>query len=100
LDGASGSEWCSAVALDVADSKAVTDFVAAVETRLGQIDICVTNSGGLPSNLFRNTPPEAWRAALGPASDEHLCVARETLPRLQKNKWRRLITTTLSMVVW
>ena len=45
--------------LDVADSKAVTDFVAAVQTRFGRLDICVTNSGGPPSNLFKNTPPEA-----------------------------------------
>jgi 3-oxoacyl-[acyl-carrier protein] reductase len=45
--------------LDVTDSKAVTDFVAAVETRFGHLDICVTNSGGPPSNLFKNTPPEA-----------------------------------------
>src|SRR2546422_136848 len=51
-------------ALDVTDSKAITDFVAAVETRFGRLDICVTNSGGPPSNLFKNTPPEAWRAAL------------------------------------
>src|SRR5882762_6300037 len=43
-------------ALDVADSAAVAAFVAAVETRLGRIDICVTNSGGPPSNLFKNTP--------------------------------------------
>src|SRR6266852_6011935 len=50
-------------ALDVTDSKAVTDFVAAVQTRFGRLDICVTNSSGPPSNLFKNTSPEAWRAA-------------------------------------
>jgi 3-oxoacyl-[acyl-carrier protein] reductase len=50
--------------LDVTDSKAVTDFVASVETHFGCLDICVTNSGGPPSNLFKNTPPEAWRYAL------------------------------------
>src|SRR6267143_20602 len=45
-------------ALDVADSAAVAAFVAAAEARFGRIDICVTNSGGPPSNLFKNTPPE------------------------------------------
>ncbi len=52
-------------ALDVTDSEAVIAFVAAVEDRFGRIDICVTNSDGPPSNVFKNAPLEAWRAALG-----------------------------------
>ena len=85
-------------ALDVTDSKAVTDFVAAVETHFGRIDICVTNSGGPPSNLFKNTPPEAWRAALDQLLMSTIYFAREVLPRMQKNKWGRLITITSSAV--
>src|SRR6266852_1831754 len=85
-------------ALDVTDSKAVTDFVAAVETHFGRIDICVTNSGGPPSNLFKNTPPEAWRAALDQLLMSTIYFAKEALPRMQKNKWGRLITITSSAV--
>ncbi len=84
--------------LDVADSKAVTSFVAAVETSFGRLDICVTNSGGPPSNLFRNTPPEAWRTALDQLLMSTIYFAKETLPRMQKNKWGRLITITSSAV--
>ena len=51
-------------ALDVTDSEAVAAFVAAVETRLGRIDICVTNPGGPPSNSFKSTKPEDWRSAV------------------------------------
>jgi 3-oxoacyl-[acyl-carrier protein] reductase len=85
-------------ALDVTDSAAVATFVAAAEARFGRIDICVTNSGGPPSNLFRNTSPEAWRAALDQLLMSTVCFARETLPRMQKNKWGRLITITSSAV--
>ncbi len=85
-------------ALDVSDSKAVTDFVAAVETHFGRLDICVTNSGGPPSNLFKNTPQEAWRAALDQLLMSTIYFAKETLPRMQKNKWGRLITITSSAV--
>lgn len=85
-------------ALDVADSKAVASFVAAVEARFGRVDICVTNSGGPPSNQFKNTPPEAWRAALDQLLMSTISFARETLPRMQKNKWGRLITITSSAV--
>ena len=50
-------------AIDVTDSAEVAAFVAAVETRFGRIDVCVTNSGGPPSKSFRETKPEEWRAA-------------------------------------
>lgn len=51
-------------ALDVTDFTAVAAFVAAAEARFGRIDICVTNSGGPPSNLFKSTKPEDWRFAV------------------------------------
>jgi 3-oxoacyl-[acyl-carrier protein] reductase len=85
-------------ALDVTDSEAVTSFVAAVDARFGRVDICVTNSGGPPSNLFKNTPPEAWRTALDQLLMSTIYFAKETLPRMQKNKWGRLITITSSAV--
>jgi 3-oxoacyl-[acyl-carrier protein] reductase len=84
--------------LDVTDSGAVAAFVASVERRFGRIDICVTNSGGPPSNLFKNTQPEDWRAAIDQLLMSTVFFARETLPRMQKNKWGRLITITSSAV--
>jgi 3-oxoacyl-[acyl-carrier protein] reductase len=85
-------------ALDVADSVAVAAFVAAVEARFSRVDICVTNSGGPPSNSFRNTQPEEWRAAIDQLLMSTVNFAREVLPRMQKNKWGRLITITSSAV--
>jgi 3-oxoacyl-[acyl-carrier protein] reductase len=85
-------------ALDVTDSAAVTSFVAAVEARFGRLDICVTNSGGPPSNSFKDTKPDDWRAAVDQLLMSTVFFARETLPRMQKNKWGRLITITSSAV--
>jgi 3-oxoacyl-[acyl-carrier protein] reductase len=85
-------------ALDVTDYKSVSGFVAAVEARFGRIDICVTNSGGPPSNLFKNTPPEAWRSAVDQLLMSTIYFAKEVLPRMQENKWGRLITITSSAV--
>jgi 3-oxoacyl-[acyl-carrier protein] reductase len=85
-------------ALDVTDSSAVGAFVSAVEARFGHIDICVTNSGGPPSNPFKNTKPEDWRSAVDQLLMSTIFFARETLPRMQKNKWGRLITITSSAV--
>ncbi|HYL84702.1 MAG TPA: SDR family oxidoreductase [Candidatus Angelobacter sp.] len=85
-------------AVDVTDSSAVSAFVAAVEARFGRIDICVTNSGGPPSKSFRDTVPDEWRAAVDQLLMSTVFFARETLPRMQKNKWGRLITITSSAV--
>ncbi len=85
-------------ALDVTDSAEVATFVAAVETGFGRIDVCVTNSGGPPSKSFRETKPEEWRAAVNQLLMSTVFFARETLPRMQKNKWGRLITITSSAV--
>jgi 3-oxoacyl-[acyl-carrier protein] reductase len=84
--------------IDVADSSAVSSFVSAVEGHFGRIDICVTNSGGPPSKPFRDTQPDVWRAAVDQLLMSTVFFARETLPRMQKNKWGRLITITSSAV--
>ena len=81
-------------ALDVTDFTAVVAFVAAVEARFGRIDICVTNSGGPPSNSFKSTKPEDWRSAVDQLLMSAVFFAKETLPRMQKNKWGRLITSS------
>lgn len=85
-------------AMDVTDSEAVATFVTAVENRFGRLDICVTNSGGPPSNSFKNTKPEDWRSAVEQLLMSTIFFAKETLPRMQKNKWGRLITITSSAV--
>jgi 3-oxoacyl-[acyl-carrier protein] reductase len=85
-------------ALDVTDSTAVAAFVGAIEARFGRIDICVTNSGGPPSNLFKSTKPEDWRSAVDQLLMSTVFFAGESLPRMQKNKWGRLITITSSAV--
>ena len=69
-----------------------------VEARFGRLDICVTNSGGPPSNSFKGTKAEDWRAALDQLLMSTIYFAKEALPRMQKNKWGRLITITSSAV--
>src|ERR1700731_283170 len=80
--------------VDVTDAKAVAAFVSAVKTRFKRIDICVTNSGGPPSKFFEDTGTEEWRAAIDQLLMSCVYFARETLPRMKKNKWGRLITIT------
>jgi len=85
-------------AVDVTNPAAVSHFVGAVEGRFGRIDICVTNSGGPPSKMFVDTNPEDWRAAVDLLLMSTVFFAKESLPRMQKNKWGRFITITSSAV--
>lgn len=81
-------------ALDVRDAEGVGKFVAAVEERFGKVEICVANSGGPPSKLFADTKPEDWRSAVDLLLMSAVFFARETLPRMAKNRWGRFITIT------
>jgi 3-oxoacyl-[acyl-carrier protein] reductase len=80
--------------VDVTDGAAVAKFVAAVEHRFGRIDICITNSGGPPSKLFKDTNSSDWKSAVDLLLMSAVFFAQETLPRMQKNKWGRFITIT------
>jgi 3-oxoacyl-[acyl-carrier protein] reductase len=71
-------------AVDVTNPVAVSQFVAAVETKFGRLDICVTNSGGPPSKLFVDTNAEDWRAAVDLLLMSTVFFAKESLPRMQK----------------
>lgn len=85
-------------ALDVRHEHAIAAFVADVEKEFGRVDICVTNSGGPPSNSFADTKPEEWRGAVDQLLMSTVFFARETLPRMKKNNWGRFITITSSAV--
>ena len=81
-------------AVDVTDGAAVARFVDLVEKHFGRIDICITNSGGPPSKLFKDTEASEWKSAVDQLLMSTVFFAKETLPRMQKNKWGRLITIT------
>lgn len=81
-------------ALDVTDYAAVKKLVADVEAKHGRVDICVTNSGGPPAKKFLDISMDEWRAAVDQLLMSTVYFAREALPRMQKNKWGRLITIT------
>jgi 3-oxoacyl-[acyl-carrier protein] reductase len=85
-------------AFDVTQADRVAQFVAAVEKRFGRVDICVTNAGGPPAKPFLNISIEEWRTAVELTLLSAVYFAREVLPRMQKNKWGRLVTITSNSV--
>ena len=83
-----------AEALDVADSAAVTRFVAAVASKFGSLDICVTNAGGPPAKGFLAASLEDWQRALELNFLSTVYFARAVIPHMQRKHWGRIITIT------
>jgi NAD(P)-dependent dehydrogenase (short-subunit alcohol dehydrogenase family) len=78
--------------MDIADSAALASFVALIEHRFGRIDLCVTNFGAPPSNVYLSTAPEAWRAAADQLLRSTIHAVKKTSPRIQKRDWGGLTT--------
>lgn len=81
-------------AMDVRNEEAVRSFVEAVHKKYGRVDICVTNAGGPPAKRFLDITMDEWRAAVELTLLSAVYFAREVLPRMQRNRWGRLLTIT------
>jgi len=78
-----------AEAFDVTDLAAVTRFVAAVATKFGSVDICVTNAGGPPAKGFLAASLEDWKKAIEANFLSNVYFAHEVIPHMQRKKWGR-----------
>jgi 3-oxoacyl-[acyl-carrier protein] reductase len=83
-----------AAALDVTDEAAVSAFVEQAAARFGSVDVCVANAGGPPAKMFLATTAEEWRRAAELNFMSVVHFARAVLPRMQRQKWGRLVTIT------
>jgi len=81
-------------AFDVTDPAAVSRFVAAVASKFGSVDICVTNAGGPPAKGFLSATLEEWQRAIEMNFLSTVYFAREIIPHMQRKKWGRIITLT------
>src|SRR5450631_4759399 len=83
-----------AEAFDVGDAAAVSRFVAAVASKFGSVDICVTNAGGPPAKGFLAATLEDWQRAIELNFLSTVYFAREVIPHMQRMHWGRIITIT------
>jgi 3-oxoacyl-[acyl-carrier protein] reductase len=83
-----------AEAFDVTDPSAVSRFVAAMASRFGSVDICVTNAGGPPAKGFLAASLEDWKKAIEANFLSTVYFAHEVIPHMQRKKWGRIITIT------
>jgi hypothetical protein len=72
--------------VDIKEVGTIAGFAGAVQKQAGGVANGVTNSGGPPSKIFRDTTVEDWKSAVGQLLMGTGKFARETPPRMQMNK--------------
>jgi 3-oxoacyl-[acyl-carrier protein] reductase len=83
-----------AVTADVTREEDVERFVGAVVKRWGTVHVCVVNAGGPPAKSFAEITLEDWQNAVNLNLMSAVHFSRAVLPRMQAQKWGRLIFLT------
>jgi 3-oxoacyl-[acyl-carrier protein] reductase len=79
------------VAADVTRAADVERFVDTAVGRWGTVHIAVANAGGPPAKDFASTTAEEWQQAVELNLMSAVHLARAVLPRMQAQKWGRLL---------
>jgi meso-butanediol dehydrogenase/(S,S)-butanediol dehydrogenase/diacetyl reductase len=84
------------IALDVADSDAVTAAIDGVVAKYGKLDVLVANAGVGAGGGVAETDDKTWRFVLSIDLDGVFHVARAALPHLIKSKGSIVNTASIS----
>lgn len=93
-----GSEGM-ALTWDLADLSQIEGYVAAIEARLGPVDILVNNTGGPPPTPASGQAPELWAQHFQAMVVSVIAITDRVLPGMRARKWGRVITSTSSGIV-
>jgi 3-oxoacyl-[acyl-carrier protein] reductase len=84
---------------DTADADAAGELVRQVESRLGPVDILVTNSGGPPASPDAlSFSHEQWRSAYELLLLGALALVESVLPGMRDRKWGRVLSLSSGVV--
>jgi 3-oxoacyl-[acyl-carrier protein] reductase len=86
------------VAGDVSDPDAPARLIEEATSKLGGLDLLVTNAGGPPSGAFDSFDEPAWQNALNVAFMCHVRLIRAALPHLRKSGSPSVLTLTSYVV--
>ncbi len=83
---------------DVASSADREKILNACKTKMGAIDILVTNSGGPPFGNFDAHNELAWEQAYKLLLESVVGMIKGVVPNMKRNKWGRIVTITSQAV--
>jgi 3-oxoacyl-[acyl-carrier protein] reductase len=82
------------IAGDLADPKAPGRVIEEAVSRLGGLDLLVTNTGGPAAGKFETFDDEAWQYAIEICLMSHVRLIRIALPHLRKSPVPSVLTMT------
>jgi len=84
--------------IDLADADSIVRGMAAVNERLGNVDILVLNGGGPKPGKFGDMKIDDWDAAYRVILRSLLSVVDGVLPSMRQRKWGRIVALTSTSV--
>ena len=82
------------VACDVSNPDDLQRWYDETVSRLGQVDILVTNTGGPPAAPFLKLTEEQWRGGIDSTLMNVIRLCRLVIPGMQERKWGRIVHLT------
>ena len=79
---------------DVSTKEGRTHILNEAKSKLGVIDILVTNSGGPPFGAFETHDEEAWGNAYKLLLESTVGMIKGVIPGMKEQKWGRIVTIT------
>ncbi len=83
---------------DVSSKTDRSKILSDAKSKMGSVDILVTNSGGPPFGDFEQHQEEDWEQAYRLLLESVVGMVKGVLPNMKKNKWGRIITITSQAV--
>lgn len=109
IDGKAVAETESAIAAnngksigltwDLADLSVIDPNITRTEAELGPVEILVNITGGPPPTTAAGQDPALWSKHFQSMVLSCIAITDRVLPKMRKNRWGRIITSTSSGVV-
>jgi 3-oxoacyl-[acyl-carrier protein] reductase len=99
IETAAATVGATAFVHDAADAEHAKALIAAVEERLGPLDILVANSGGPPASADSlSFSIEQWRSAYELLLLGAISLIQAALPGMRERKWGRVLSLSSSVI--
>jgi 3-oxoacyl-[acyl-carrier protein] reductase len=82
------------IVADVTKPGAAARLVGEAESRLGQLDVLVVNTGGPPAGQFVDVTDDSWRIAFEALWMSSVGAMRAALTGMRARRWGRVIVVT------
>ncbi|MGH7961952.1 MAG: SDR family oxidoreductase, partial [Candidatus Binatia bacterium] len=83
---------------DLSQGEAAERLVEETVTRFGTVHVLVANTGGPPLGSFKKVSDADWESAFALNFLSTVRLIRQTLPYMEKQKWRRIISVMSAAV--